>query len=79
MGWGQAATVWTVPPPAIDPADARNELLRRYLHVFGPGTPEAFAEWAGVSSAQARAAFAAVEPSLVPIRTPIGDGWILAA
>jgi hypothetical protein len=26
-------TVWTVPPPAIDPADARHELARRYLHV----------------------------------------------
>ena len=72
-------TVWTVPPPAIDPADARNELFRRYLHVFGPGTPEAFAEWAGISTAQARAAFAALGSSLLPVRTPIGDGWILAA
>jgi Winged helix DNA-binding domain len=72
-------TVWTVPPPAIDPAEARHELLRRYLHVFGPGTPEGFAEWAGVSSAQARAAFTALGSSLMPVRTPIGDGWILAA
>src|SRR5688572_3855191 len=32
-------TVWTVPPPAIDPRDARLELARRYLHVFGPTTP----------------------------------------
>jgi Winged helix DNA-binding domain len=71
--------VWTVPPPAIDPADARHELVRRYLHVFGPGTPEAFAEWAGISTASAHAAFAASEPSLVPVRTPIGDGWILGA
>ena len=73
------ATVWTVPAPAIEPADARHELLRRYLHVFGPGTAEAFADWAGVSSAQARAAFAAAESSLLRVRTPIGDGWILAA
>jgi Winged helix DNA-binding domain len=72
-------TVWTVPPPAIDPVEARHELVRRYLHVFGPGTPEGFAEWAGVSSAQARAAFAALGSSLVPVRTPIGDGWIIAA
>jgi len=72
-------TVWTVPPPAIDPADARHELLRRYLHVFGPGTPEGFAEWAGVSSVAARAAFAGRGLSLVRVRTPIGDGWILAA
>jgi len=72
-------TVWTVPPPAIDPADARHELLRRYLHVFGPGTPEGFAEWAGVSTGQARAAFTALGSLLMPVRTPIGDRWILGA
>ena len=72
-------TVWTVPPPAIDPVEARHELARRYLHVFGPGTPEAFAAWAGISAASADTAFAALGSSLVPVRTPIGDGWMLAA
>src|SRR5438105_2706019 len=43
-------TVWTVPPPGLDPSKARLELARRYLHVFGPATPEAFAGWAGVSA-----------------------------
>ena len=41
-------TVWTVPPPDVDPRDARLELARRYLHVFGPATPAAFAQWAGI-------------------------------
>ena len=72
-------TVWTVPPPVIDPVEARHELVRRYLHVFGPGTPEGFAEWAGVSLAPARAAFADLGSSLAPVRSPISDGWILAA
>src|SRR5690348_3667957 len=36
----RAPTVWTVPAPKIDPADARRELARRYLHVFGPTTAE---------------------------------------
>ena len=31
--------VWTVPPPDMDPWQARLELARRYLHVFGPATP----------------------------------------
>ena len=31
-------TIWTVPPPEVDPRDARLELARRYLHVFGPAT-----------------------------------------
>ena len=41
-------TIWTVPPPEVDPREARLELARRYLHVFGPTTPEAFAAWAGI-------------------------------
>ena len=53
MRWDGARqpTIWTVPPPAIDPADARAELARRYLHVFGPTTAESFAEWAGITPA----------------------------
>jgi Winged helix DNA-binding domain len=68
-------TVWTVPPPEIDAFDARLELARRYLHVFGPATPEAFAEWAGMPMRAAAEAFGALP--LTPVRTPIGDAWIL--
>jgi hypothetical protein len=73
-------TVWTVPPPEVGPREARLELARRYLHVFGPGTPEAFAHWAGIRPVAAgRAAFDALGESLTPVRTPIGEAWILAA
>jgi hypothetical protein len=75
----RAPTVWTVPAPEIDPADARRELARRYLHVFGPATPQSFSTWAGISLPQARAAFDSLARSLVPVRTPIGDAWILAS
>jgi hypothetical protein len=71
-------TVWTVPPPDVDPAEARLELARRHLHVLGPTTPAAFAEWAGIPPARARAAYGALGPSLIGVRTPIGDAWILA-
>jgi len=70
-------TVWTVAPPDIDPHDARLELARRYLHVFGPATPAAFAQWAGIRPADGRAAFQALLGSLTPVRTPVGDAWIL--
>jgi winged helix DNA-binding protein len=73
----RAATVWTVPAPEVDPRDARLELARRYLHVFGPTTPEAFAEWAGISERGGVAAFDALGTSLIPVRSPIGDAWIL--
>src|SRR5688572_8728422 len=71
-------TIWTVPPPDIEPHEARLELARRYLHVLGPATSEAFAGWAGIKPAAGRAAFAALAESLTPVRTPIGDAWILA-
>jgi hypothetical protein len=79
MRWDGARqpTIWTVPPPDVDPRDARLELARRYLHVSGPTTSEAFAEWAGVSARGGVAAFDALRRSLTPVRTPIGDAWIL--
>jgi hypothetical protein len=70
-------TVWTVPPPEIDAHHARLELARRYLHVFGPTTPEAFAEWAGIARRGGGAAFDALGRSLTPVLTPVGDAWIL--
>jgi hypothetical protein len=70
--------VWTVPAPAVDPQDAREELVRRYLHVFGPGTAEGFGAWAGRRAPGARRTFDAIRDERVPVRTPIGEGWILA-
>jgi hypothetical protein len=72
----RAPTIWTVPRPEIEPHEARTELARRYLHVFGPGTSEAFGEWAGVRDRGAT--FEALSASLTAVRTPIGDAWILA-
>ena len=59
-----------------EPREAARELARRYLHVFGPGTADGFARWAGISRRAAAAAFEALE--LVPARTPLGDEWLLA-
>jgi hypothetical protein len=69
--------VWTVPPPEIDPAEARRELARRYLHVFGPCSSADYARWAGISKAAGAAAFRSVAASVTGVRTPIGEGWIL--
>ena len=71
-------TIWTVPPPAVDPRDARLELARRYLHIYGPTTPEAFAWWAGIRPPHGVAAFQALGRSLTPVNTPVGDAWILS-
>jgi hypothetical protein len=71
-------TVRMVPPPDVDPVDARLELARRYLHVLGPSTATAFAGWAGIAPALGHSTFDALGESLAPVRTPVGDGWILA-
>ena len=72
-------TIWTVPPPDIDPLDARLELARRYLHVFGPTTATGSGEWAGLKPPRANAAFDNLLESLTPVRTPIGHAWILTS
>jgi hypothetical protein len=74
----KAPLVWTVKAPDVDPTDACRELARRYLHVFGPATAEGFARWAGIAGSSAATAFASLERSLLPVRSPLGDEWLLA-
>jgi len=74
----RAPTMWTVPRPELDPLEARLELARRYLHVFGPATVASFAVWAGIKGPEARATFDVLSKSLLPVRTPLGEAWILA-
>lgn len=70
--------IWNVPAPEMDPDEARLELARRYLHVFGPAAPEAFAKWAGIRPSSGVASFATLGESLMHVRTPIGEAWILS-
>jgi len=70
-------TVWTVPRPEIDPAQATMELARRYLHVFGPATPHGFAKWAGIGARKAARAFDDLRGELIPVLTPAGEARLL--
>lgn len=78
--WGGARQplIWSLPDPEISPAMALRELVCRYLHVYGPSTVDAFVRWAGVEGTTAAAAFAAVGGELVAVRTPMGEGVLLA-
>jgi hypothetical protein len=80
MRWDGARqpTIWSVPAPEMDPVEARLELARRFLHVFGPSTEDAFASWAGIGRGEAVGAFEGLGKPLVPVQTPIGVGWMLA-
>jgi hypothetical protein len=72
--------VWLLPRPEVTPADARRELARRHLHVFGPSTAAFFATWAGIGPTQARATYdeLAAGGELVRVASPIGDSFVLA-
>jgi hypothetical protein len=74
----RAPTVWTVDADGVDPVEACRELARRYLHVFGPTTVDGFGRWAGISRRSAAKAFASLQESLLPVRSPLGDEWLLA-
>src|SRR5687767_7515855 len=74
----RAPTVWTIAAAKVDPAEACRGLARRYLHIFGPTTADGFARWAGISRRDAATAFASLEGSLLAVRTPLGDEWMLA-
>lgn len=69
--------VKTVPPPDMGPQEARLELGRRYVHVYGPATPGSLAKWSGLSPRASHEVFALLSASLLPVRTDIGETWIL--
>lgn len=63
------------PIAQIDPLQARAELLRRYLHVYGPSTPVDFAAWLGVQVGDTDHWWDALRDELVPVAA----SWLLAA
>jgi hypothetical protein len=71
-------TVWIVPTPDMTAREARLELARRYLRSYGPTTPEAFGRWAGIGPRPAITAFEALAGSMTPVRTPVGEAWLLS-
>ena len=50
-----------------DLEDARAELLRRYLHCYGPSSAGHFAEWAGITKADAGQRWKQFASQLVPV------------
>jgi winged helix DNA-binding protein len=75
----RAPVMWKVEAPDVDPVEMCRELARRYLHVFGPTTADSFVRWAGISKRAGSNAFSSLDSELIPVRTPLGDEWLLAA
>ena len=70
-----AKATWALAePPRMALATARAELVRRFLRVFGPATPQQLAAWAQTGSQHAKALFAGVTDELAET----SRGFVLA-
>jgi hypothetical protein len=68
-----SAKSWLGHDTTGDIAALRTELLLRYLHCYAPATPASFAQWAGITGADAKARWAAVKDAVVKV----GRGYVL--
>ena len=53
-----AAEHWVGPEPALEPEEAVDHLVRRYLAAFGPARPKDIADWAGLPVTTVRSSLA---------------------
>ena len=67
---------WTGQEPALLP-DAGKELVRRFLHCYGPSSPAAFADWLGSSRRQAQRLWDSVSCELTPLKLERKNLWML--
>lgn len=72
-------TIRATAPPGRSPVDARLELARRFLHVYGPATAASFARWSGIGGRTATGVFESLGTELAPVRAAGANAWLLAA
>ncbi|MFE9575258.1 DNA glycosylase AlkZ-like family protein [Nocardia sp. NPDC006044] len=64
--------------PRVTSERARAELLRRYLHCYGPSTRKDFAAWLGVQAGDVDPWWTALADDLRCVELPGGQAWVLA-
>jgi hypothetical protein len=82
-GWHLSRHRWTLTrnwlgeiPSSVSAADGYRELVRRWLHTFGPGTEDDLVWWLGSTKAVVRAALAELDATAVTLDHG-GVGWLL--
>lgn len=63
-------------PPSFS-EDIVPALVKRYLHCYGPATPQMFADTLGCSLRQARRMWQTVLEPVIPVKTPCGTSYLL--
>ncbi|MEK7727616.1 MAG: winged helix DNA-binding domain-containing protein [candidate division KSB1 bacterium] len=63
----------------VPAAEARAILLRRYLHAYGPATPQDFSRWTGLPMLEVKPAFVALAEELIELETPQAKAFLLRA
>jgi hypothetical protein len=75
----EKATWALADPPPMPIKDARAELARRFLRVYGPATHSQLASWGQTSAAHAKRLFAAIGDELEPAAVEGKRRFVLAA
>jgi uncharacterized protein YcaQ len=70
---------WLPTQPPCDAAEARAELLRRFLSAFGPASAHDFAKWSGLKTSDARTALDGLREEAVQVSVDGAPGWIRSA
>jgi hypothetical protein len=63
----------------LDPTDALQEALRRFVHLHGPTRPENFAHWWGLAASSTRRAWRAIEDELDEVQVEGEKAWMLGS
>ncbi len=69
---------WLAGMAEWDGPSALRELLRRYLHAYGPATSQQFAQWLATPRTLTAELFAAMEDELQPVQLEGQKAWLLA-
>ncbi|MCT4487097.1 winged helix DNA-binding domain-containing protein [Levilactobacillus parabrevis] len=64
-------------PTLLEQQAATAELIRRYLHGFGPATLADFVKWSGIKVSQVRPAWQVVLPELTPVMVGQEQLWTI--
>lgn len=71
-------SLWLGRPMDGDLRTARVELVRRFVHAYGPVAPRHLAAWTGLGATEARERFVDLAGELVEVRVDGAPAWVLA-